>query len=77
MTWLAYAYPAFRTDLERASDLFRSFREQSAHDPSGRTEHERMRPPLTCYCCASSSSAGELPHETSALPSLEPYAHLT
>ncbi len=28
MGLLTYAYPAARTDLERASDLFRSFREQ-------------------------------------------------
>ena len=29
---LTYAYPAARTDLERASDLFRSFREQPTPD---------------------------------------------
>ena len=28
MGLLTFAYPAARTDLERASDLFRSFREQ-------------------------------------------------
>jgi hypothetical protein len=32
MGLLTFAYPAARTDLERASDLFRSFREQPTPD---------------------------------------------
>jgi hypothetical protein len=37
MGLLTFAYPAARTDLERASDLFRSFREQPTRDSGAGT----------------------------------------
>ncbi len=70
MGLLTYAYPAARGDLERASDLFRSFREQptpelarsaSAGLTSALSPNERLQPLTTPGPATSSSRCSRWP----------------